>query len=306
VIATALGRSESESGPHAVEAARRAGWGSGDVLELGPIAATLETVSQFGDLGAVVHLDHPQQPSPDLERALLTSPHGVLAVAAVAVDRQWVWIGRAGTNVGSNPGTVGGAGAGARIRASAVIVDEAGMRDCRHLLRALGASPRLVPTGTPVAERQVLAGENGTLLVERSAIPAGYVELPASSRLVDPSPLWYGLVAARPETPVFESVAQVWLALGPPGDHRGSLQQTLALVAETGIDLQHLRSHRSHAGPHVFFTSFSCPTSTVLTELVAGLAERGVAHRVLAVLPGASFEPGPVTVAPRWTEGVAA
>jgi hypothetical protein len=288
----ALGRSERESGPHATAAAETAGWGAGDLLDLGPTTATLETVSRFDDLGAVMHVDHPQQPSPELERALLAAPLGVVVADVVPVERQWVWVGRPGTVTGSGP--------------AAVVVDEAGMRDCRHLLRALGATPRLVPTRTALEERRALAGAGGTLLVERSAVPAGYAVLPASSRLDDPTPLWYGLVVERARTPSFDETAQVWLAFGPRDDHRGSLQQILAAVADAGIDLQHLRSHRSEAGPHVFFSSFPCASSAVLDELVAEFTRRGVAHRVLAVLPGESFEPGPAAVAPRWAGGLTA
>ncbi|MGO1278973.1 MAG: hypothetical protein ACTMIB_09715, partial [Cellulosimicrobium funkei] len=87
---------------------------------------------------------------------------------------------------------------------------------------------------------------------------------------------------------------------GPRYDHRGSLQETLALVAAAGIDLQHLRSHRSQAGPHIFFCAFSCPDATTLDALVTGFGERGVAHRVLAVLPGQEFVPGPDALEPCW------
>jgi hypothetical protein len=288
-VTLVLGRSERESGPHARAAARAVGWGDGgDLLDLGSTTATLETVSQLADLAAVVYLDHPQQPGPELERALLAAPANVVVTASVGVAREWAWVGRAGARVTAPPG--------------AVVVDEAGMRDCRHRLRALGASPRLVPTRTPAAERIALAGPAGTLLVERSAIPDGFAELPESERLADPSPLWYGLVTADRRPEPFDSPAQVWLAFGPRDDHRGSLQHTLGVIADAGIDLQHLRSHRSEAGPHVFFSSFSCPSSEVLDALTAELATGSVAHRVLAVLPGASFEPGPVAVTPRWAQ----
>jgi hypothetical protein len=50
----------------------------------------------------------------------------------------------------------------------------------------------------------------------------------------------------------------------------------------------------------VFFTSFSCPTSAVLSALVTALTQRGVAHRTLAVLPGEAFVPGPDALTPRW------
>ncbi|MGC5167284.1 hypothetical protein [Luteimicrobium sp. DT211] len=284
-----LGRSERESGPHARAAARAVGWGDGgDLLDLGGTTTTLETVSQLADLAAVVYLDHPQQPGPELERALLAAPANVVVTASVGVAREWAWVGREGGRVTAPPG--------------AVVVDEAGMRDCRHRLRALGASPRLVPTRTPAAERIALAGPAGTLLVERSAIPDGFAELPESGRLADPTPLWYGLVTSGRGPEPFDLPAQVWLAFGPRDDHRGSLQHTLGVVADAGIDLQHLRSHRSHEGAHVFFSSFSCPSSDVLDALTAELEGRAVAHRVLAVLPGASFEPGPVALTPRWAQ----
>lgn len=287
-LLAALGRTERESAPHALAAAVSGGWGNGDLLDLGTTTATLATVARLDGLGAVLHLDHPQQPAPELERALLAAPDGVLLVDAVPVERQWVWVGH----------DEGGSGA--------VVVDEAGMRDCRGLLRALGASPRLVPTRTPLAERRALAGDHGTLLLERALVPDDYEVLPASVRLQDPAPLWYGLAVARDRAPEFDAPAQVWLAFGPRDDHRGSLQHTLGLVADAGIDLQHLRSHRSGAGPHVFFSSFSCPSSGVLDALLDGFGARGVAHRVLAVLPGAAFEPGPAAVTPRWAQGPAA
>ncbi|PJI94633.1 hypothetical protein [Luteimicrobium subarcticum] len=280
-VPTLLGRTERESGPHARAAAALLGRPD-DLLDLGSTTATLETVARLDDLGAVVHLAHPQQPAPELERALLAAAQGVLVTAALPVTRQWVRVGRSGATGG------------------AVVVDEAGMRDCRHRLRSLGASPRLVPTRTPVEERIALAGEHGTLLVERSAVPAGFAVLPESDRLDDPTPLWYGLVERRADVPRPDGPAQVWLAFGPRDDHRGSLQQTLGVVAEAGIDLTHLRSHRSDAGPHVFFSAFSCPSGDALDALVAGFRERGIAHRVLAVLPGESFEPGPLAVEPRW------
>jgi hypothetical protein len=50
----------------------------------------------------------------------------------------------------------------------------------------------------------------------------------------------------------------------------------------------------------VFFTSFRCPAVEVLDALVAELDARGIAHRILAVLPGARFVPGPATLTPRW------
>lgn len=278
-----LGRPTRESGVHALAAAQAAGWGGGaGLLDLGSTTATLGTVARLDGLGAVVHLAHPQQPDPDLERALLGSHASVLVSDVHPVARDWVLVGR--TTAAHGP----------------VVVDEAGLRDARGSLRGLGLNPRLVASSTPAEQRLALAGENGMLLVEATALPEGTQVLPVSERLVDPAPLWYGLVTAGP-APRFTSSAQVWLAVGPRDDHRGSLQQTLGVVADAGIDLQHLRSHRSDAGPHVFFTSFSCPSADVLDALVAQLGARGVRHRVLAVLPGDTFEPGPQDVTPVWT-----
>ncbi|MBM7819242.1 hypothetical protein JOE63_001719 [Cellulosimicrobium cellulans] len=291
-----LGRSERESGAQALLAATAAGWVAGDpaeadaLLDLGSTTATLSTVASIDGLSAVVHLGHPAQPSHELERALLAAPPSLVLTGASAVPAQWVWVGRS---------------AAARDLTGHVVVDEAGMRDRRHVLRTMGVSPSLVPTRTSLEERIALAGPDGSLVVERSVAAGplaalGYAELTGSEVLGDGAPVWYGLLESRDAVPRAEGVAQVWLAFGPRDDHRGSLQETLALVAQAGIDLQHLRSHRSQAGPHIFFCAFSCPDAGTLDGLVAGFAERGVAHRLLAVLPGQEFVPGPDALAPRW------
>ncbi|MFC7878224.1 hypothetical protein [Isoptericola sp. NPDC057391] len=298
-----LGRSERESPAHAAQAAHAAGWSgvapgsavatavpdeSIELLDLGTTSDTLATVATIDDLAAVVHLGHPEQPSPRLEEALLAGDPSLIVTAAVAVAPQWVWVAPAGATGGQ------------------VVIDEAGMRDCQDLLHGMGVSPRLVPTRTSVDERAALAGPAGSLVVERPRVPAGWVEVPGSERLAGRLPVWYGLLEARAEWPRFDAPAQVWLAVGPSDDHRGSLQHTLAVLSAAGVDLQHLRSHPSARGPHVFFTSFRCATVDVLDGLVAELDGRGVAHRTLAVLPGEGFVPGPVPLAPRWATGAPA
>ncbi len=277
-----LGRSERESPAHAVLAARMAGWNDPvELLDLGTTADTLATVASIEALAAVVHLGHPEHPAPGLERALLEGASSLIVTAAVAVPGQWVWVG-AGATVGQ------------------VVIDEAGMRDCAGVLRGLGVSPRLVPTRTTVEERIALAGQGGSLVIERSRVPAGFAELPDSAALAEGGPVWYGLLESRDDWPEFINPAQVWLAFGPADDHLGSLQPTLAVIADAGLDLDHLRSQPSSGGPHAFFASFSCPTSDALADLVAALTERGVAHRTLAVLPGEAFVPGPDALTPRW------
>ncbi|MGF0116098.1 hypothetical protein ACQFYA_07170 [Promicromonospora sp. Marseille-Q5078] len=294
-----LGRSERESPAHAAQAAHDAGWSgvapgsavatavadeSLELLDLGTTSDTLATVATIDDLAAVVHLGHPEQPSPALEEALLAGDPSLIVTAAVPVAPQWVWAAPAGASGGQ------------------VVIDEAGMRDCQDLLRGMGVSPRLVPTRTSVDERVALAGDTGSIVVERTRVPAGWAEVPGSGRLAGRPPVWYGLLESRAAWPRFDEPAQVWLAVGPSDDHRGSLQHTLAVLSAAGVDLQHLRSHPSTRGPHVFFTSFRCPTVDVLDGLVAELDGRGVAHRTLAVLPGAGFVPGPAPLAPRWAE----
>lgn len=294
-----LGRTDRESPAHAALAARRGGW-SGivapdgaapasarpqelvELLDLGSAADTLATVAAIDDLAAVVHVGHPEQPAPSLEEALLAGDPSLMLTATVAVRTQWAWVGHADSTGG------------------AVVIDEAGLRDCRDVLRTLGVSPRLVPARTAVEERLAIAGAGGSLILERSRVPAPLVELPGSERLSALPPVWYGLLEARSEWPRFTGPAQVWLAFGPYDDYRGSLQPTLAVIADAGVDLQHLRSHPSHLGPHVFFTSFLCPDSGVLDRLVANLDTRDIAHRTLAVLPGSGFVPGPTALAPRW------
>lgn len=292
-----IGRTSRESSAHAALAAHQAGWSgvaatsavasgvpdeASELLDLGTTAQALDTVASIDDLAVVVHLGHPEQPSPALEQALLAGDASLLVTAAEPVDPQWVWV--------APPGVAGGQ----------VVVDEAGMRDCATVLRTMGVSPRLVPTATPVAERAALTAEHGSLVVERSRVPAGWVEVPGSERLATGRPVWYGLLESRREWPRFDAAAQVWLAFGPSADHRGSLRQTLAVLAEAGVDLQHLRSHPSAHGPHVFFSSFRCPDVAVLDALVDELDVRSVAHRTLAVLAGERFEPGPDALTPRW------
>lgn len=292
-----LGRTARESSAHAALAAHEAGWSgiaadsvvrsavadeAEELLDLGTTTQALDTVASIDDLAAVVHLGHPEQPSPTLEQALLAGDPALIVTAAVPVRPQWVWV--------APPGVVGGQ----------VVVDEAGMRDCADALRSVGVSPRLVPTATPVQERAALAGEHGSLVVERSRVPSGWVEVPGSERLAEQGPVWYGLLEAVSAWPRFDGAAQVWLAFGPSDDHRGSLRESLGVLADAGVDLQHLRSHPSTFGPHVFLTSFRCPRAAVLDALVGELDARSVAHRTLAVLPGERFEPGPDALTPRW------
>ncbi|GAA4731779.1 hypothetical protein GCM10023216_24790 [Isoptericola chiayiensis] len=295
-----LGRTSRESPAHAARAAHDAGWSgvapgspvvsavadeSTEMLDLGTTPQALATVASIDDLAAVVHVGHPEQPSPTLEQALLAGDPTLLLTAAVPVEPRWVWVAPQGRGGGQ------------------VVVDEAGVRDCADVLRTMGVSPRLVPTATSIEERAALAGDQGSLVVERSRVPAGWTEMAGSERLADVGPVWYGLLEARRAWPRFEAPAQVWLAFGPSDDHRGSLRHTLALLDEAGVDMQHLRSNPSAAGPHVFFTSFRCPDVAVLDALVDELDGRSVAHRTLAVLPGGPSAVGPEALAPRWWTG---
>lgn len=284
-----LGRSERESGTHAKLAARAAGWNAQDqdpfdeLLDLGTMTATLSTVANIHGLSAVLYIGHPAQPSYHLERSLLGADPALMITSTVAVPPQWVWVGRTAEATGR------------------VIIDDAGVRDCQQTLRTMGLNPQLVDTGTSLEKRIDLAGPNGTLVIERSRVPAGFAELPGSTLLMESAPIWFGLVEARRRPVKFDEASQVWLAFGPRSDYRGSLQQTLALIAGIGIDLQHLRSNGSVAGPHVFFSSFACSDSSVLDQLVGEFEERKVSHRVLAVMSGDGFVPGPDAVAPSWT-----
>jgi hypothetical protein len=279
-----LGKSARESGPHARRAAIEGGWAPAGVelLDLGTTSATLATVANMGNLAAVVYIGHPAQPDPELERNLLSSDPSLLLTQAVAVESEWTWVGR----------TVDATGA--------AIVDESGMRDCRHALRAMGVNPHLVPTQMTDAERIALAGDMGTLVVEESAVPEGFQTLPGSARLRAAKHIWYGLLEPHSELQPFNELAQVWLAFGPRDDHRGSLQESLGIFAAAGIDLQHLRSQRSQAGPHVFLTSFSCPDSAVLSTILDEFGSRGVENRVLAVFGGVESIPGPDALTPLW------
>jgi|GEM_PF-853109 len=299
-----LGRTERESATHAAAAAATAGWtglsvpeeaswdsapvGPVELLDLGGVTDTLATVAVIGDLSAVVHLGHPEQPAPALEEALLSGDPALMLTDAVAVPTEWAWVGLPDA-------------APHRATSGVVVLDEAGLRDCREALRPTGASLRLVSARTSVDERLALAGPDGSVVVERSRVPSSLVELPSSRRLAELGPIWYGLLEARGQRPDFTESAEVWLAFGPGTDHRGSLRETLGVLSDAGLDLQHLRSQPTPDGPHHFFAAFRCRSAQVLDDLVADLHARGVANRTLAVLPGNRFEPGPAALAPIWT-----
>lgn len=150
-----LGRSERESPAHAARAAHDAGWSgvapgsavaaavpdeSIELLDLGTTSDTLATVATIDDLAAVVHLGHPEQPSPGLEEALLAGDPSLIVTAAVAVAPQWVWVTPAGASGGQ------------------VVIDEAGMRDCQDLLRGMGGASGPMSATTSGAGTRVFCG----------------------------------------------------------------------------------------------------------------------------------------------------
>lgn len=278
-----LGRISRESASTAWNAARTAGWLTDEtgLLDLGSTTSTLSTVGSIDHLGAVVHIGHPSRPDPELEHALLSSPTGVQLVAAQVVQTDWVWVGQ----------TTGASGH--------TVVDEAGMRDCRHLLRSMGVNPHLVPTTMTIEDRIQLAGPDGMLLVERSRVPENYVEISGSAGLGD-NPLWYGLAVRRSGISVTEP-SRVWLAFGPTADHRGSLHAVLGSIADVGFDLVHLRSHPTHDGPHVFFCAFDTDAAASLAALLGMFAQLDVAYRVLAVFPNVVATPDPSALEPKWS-----
>lgn len=281
-----LGKSERESLVHAQLAAQRAGWTGGDtvMLDLGARSTTLATIAAIDGISAVVHIGHPAQPLPELERLLLSSANSLIFTAAVPVESQWTLVSRSAEVSGT------------------AIIDEAGMRDCRAVLRSIGLEPHVVPTPMSVAERAEIAGEHGVLVIEKQRVPDGFTPLPDSYRLNELPPLWYGLLETVETLEDFASESQVWLAFGPAEDYKGSLLTTLQVFAEHGVDLQHLRSQRSQSGPHVFLSSFGVPDSHNLRGLLAELSARRVAYRVLAVLDGSHFVPGPDALVPVWSQ----
>lgn len=284
-----LGKSGRESGAHARLAAEIGNWSANDndLLDLGAQSVMLATIAEIEGISAVVHIGHPAQPLPELERLLLSAPSTLMLTAAVAVDSQWALVYRGKEHSG------------------VVIVDEAGMRDTRYTLRTLGLSPHVVQTPMPIDERVELAGEFDALVVERDSVPAGYIEHPDSARLGELPVIWYGLLETVTELPNFAAPAQIWLAFGPEQDHRGSLQSILQVFADHDVDLQHLRSQRSTAGSHIFLSSFGLDNSANLRSLVLDLEARGVENRVLGVFGGKHFVPGPDALAPVWSAKLA-
>ena len=279
-----LGKSGRESGAHAQVAAELGGWSASDsdLLDLGAQSVMLATIAEIDGISAVVHIGHPAQPLPELERLLLAASNTLMLTDAVAAPSQWTLVHRG------------------KELSGVVIVDEAGMRDTRYALRALGLTPHVVQTPMSIEDRVELAGEFDSLVVASSQIPAGYQEHPDAARLRDLPVIWYGLLETRSDLPDLTRAAQVWLAFGPDQDHRGSLQATLSVFADQNVDLQHLRSQRSPAGPHVFLSSFGVTGTAQLKTLLGELDARGVRHRVLAVFAGEHFVPGPDALAPVW------
>lgn len=297
-----LGRVERESPVHAALAAALGGWSATDpldagswdsapasdeeLLDLGGLTDTLATIAVMGDLAAVVQIGNPAAPEPVIEDYLLRGPANLMVVAAEAVPAQWVWVGGAG---------------------GVVVVDEAGLRDCREHLRNLGNPLRLVPAQATVAERMAAAGPDGSMVIERDRAPQNWTLIAEPEEITGSALLWYGLIDSYESLPQFDDVAQVWLAFGPSGDYRGSLRETLGEFANLGLDLTHLRSQREASGPdgeprpHHFFTAFSCPNSAVLQALITALHKNQVRHRVLAIIPGQNFQPEPLGLTPRWS-----
>jgi len=307
-----LARVERESPVHAAQAALAGGWratapddaGSWDstpvsdeeLLDLGGSTDTFAAVAALDQLAAVMQIGHPEAPDPQLESYLLSGDPTLMVVAAQAVQPEWVWVKPSGESVVSE----------------FVIVDEAGFRDTRNALRAFGIPLRVVGGRVSVADRMAAAGSRGSLVLERSRVPAGIAELPGSGVLAQLPAVWYGLVDSRVEPPEFDQPAQVWLAFGPHDDRRGSLRETLGVFTELGLNLTHLRSQRTATvldsgrpgaapdKPHHFYSAFRCANAGVLAELRMSLGANGVKHRVLAVLPGADFRPTPGGLAPNW------
>ncbi len=277
-----LGRITRESATNAWRAALDAGWVTDEtgLLDLGSTTLTLSTVGSIANLSAVINIGHPSRPDPALERALLSSPPGVQLTDARGVEAEWVWVGSSANATGHT------------------VVDEAGMRDCRHQLRAMGVLPHLVPTTMSIEERIALAGPDGMLVIERAQVPAGFQEIVGSNRLGH-HPLWYGHVA-RVSCPEVIGPSRIWLAFGPTSDHRGSLHAVLGSIAQVGFDLVHLRSHPTGAGPHAFFCAFDCNSAADLAALTKTFDDLNVSHRVLAVLPETGYYPDPSAVEPVW------
>src|SRR5699024_2240569 len=110
-------------------------------LDLGAQSVMLATIAEIDGISAVVHIGHPAQPLPELERLLLSAPGTLMLTSAVAVESQWTLVYRGKEHSG------------------VVIADEAGMRDTRYALRSLGLTPHVVQTPMSIEARVELAGE---------------------------------------------------------------------------------------------------------------------------------------------------
>lgn len=279
-----LGRSARESHSQALSAALKAGWVQNpeDLLNLGVNSEVFSTVAKVSNISAIMHIGHPHQPDPELEQDLLSSQTNLLITDVISIPSTWVWVGRGGEPIGP------------------VVVDTAGLRDVLPILRKFGLSPRLVPVKTSLEERIELAGVTGTLVIEGDRVPSGFEVLPGNEELESFTDVWYGLVSAEAKIPDFIEPTTIWLAFGPAQDAKGSLRETLGVLSDSEVDLAHLRSYGTKAGPHAFLCAFESPSKDHLKQLIVSLNAQSVKHRVLGVLKGATDADTPHTLEPNW------
>ncbi len=276
-----IGRCDHESAEHAAAAARAGGWHAEPLplLNLGSLEATLHSVGYLEGLDAVIRLGQPHQPDVQLEQALLASPRGVGITDARAVLTEWTWVSRSG-------------------QVSALLVDDVGYRDCRAALEALGLPVRVVPVGTSMAERISLSGSTGSLLVERSLVPAGWSE--TGSGIDWNRTIWFGLCGRTADPVSLELPKVLWLSFAPVQDHRGSLGGILEILGSLGFDLVHLRSFELRPGYHIFFSAFVCERSDALANLERAFTDGGIHYRILAAIDQPVAPDASQGLAPVW------
>lgn len=279
-----LGRVAGDSGIHSLAASDVAGWLiDGDLVpESGSLRQVLHTAGYIHDFAAIVRIGDPLQPRQDLEIALLEAPQGVRLVAVSSCQSQWAW---AAETEGVQ---------------STVILDEDAFQDCRSVIEELGLLPHVVPTAMTLADRTKLASRGSSIVVEKSRIPKGWLELPGTESFQVAEPVWFGLVQHAKKPQELEAGSVAWLAFTPSVERAGSLRDVLGAFVECHIDLKHLHSFRRVDGSYAFSCTFRVDSEWSGRDILQALSEQGINHRLLAAFMSGDAEPASQLLAPQW------
>lgn len=281
---TSLGRVLGDSGVHSVLASVAAGWSADGALipEAGLLRQLLHTVGYIHDFAGVVRIGEPLEPLQDLEVALLEAPQGVRLSAVSSVESQWTWVSESPTCQ------------------TTVVMDEDAFHDCRSVVEELGLLPHVVPSSMPLEDRTKLASRGASLVVEQSRVPRGWHSLPGTEVLREIGHIWFGLVGYAEPVRKLSPGCVAWLAFASAIERAGGLREVLGAFVQCGIDLKHLHSFRRTDGSYAFSCTFRVDGSHGDSDILEVLAEREIAHRLLAYFPAPETQAAGRLLDPQW------